>query len=92
MFLHIGSDVTVSLKQVVAILDMKSMQMSEQNQGFLQSYQKRHKVTDISKGDPRSIVLTEDQLYLSPISSLTLLKRADFLNSHVLLDLGDLTS
>lgn len=92
MFLHVGGDVTVSLKQVVAILDLRSTQNGESNRQLLESYRKRHRVDDISDGDPRSLVLTTDRIYLSPISSLTLLRRADFLRNHVLLDLENSTN
>lgn len=92
MFLHVGGDVTVSLKQVVAILDLRSTENGESHRELLDSYRARHKVEDISDGEPRSLVLTTDRIYLSPISSLTLLRRADFLRNHLLLDLENSTN
>ncbi|HEY8345796.1 MAG TPA: DUF370 domain-containing protein [Symbiobacteriaceae bacterium] len=92
MFLHVGSDVTVSLRQVVAILNYRTSQVGEATREFLEAYRKANKVTDLSGGDPRSVVVTDSGIYLSPISSLTLQKRADFLRRHVLLDLEEKSS
>jgi extracellular matrix regulatory protein B len=88
MFLHVGADAVVSLKRVVAILDLKSTATAEATREFLALAQREKTVTDISGGDPKSLVLTESEVFLSPISSLTLMKRADFLNSNVALDMG----
>ncbi|HEY3365284.1 MAG TPA: extracellular matrix/biofilm biosynthesis regulator RemA family protein [Symbiobacteriaceae bacterium] len=87
MFLHVGADVVVSLKRVVAILDLKSTLTAESTRDLLRLAQSKKKVTDIAGGDAKSLVLTEDEVYLSPISSLTLMKRADFLNSHIVTDM-----
>lgn len=76
MFLHVGTDVVVSLKQVIAILDLRSAGMSGSTQEFLTSLRHQRRITDISGGDPKSLVLTDTEAYLSPISSLTLKKRS----------------
>jgi regulator of extracellular matrix RemA (YlzA/DUF370 family) len=86
MFLHVGTDVVVSLKRVIAILDLKSAGSTEATQTFLKKLKRQKKVTDISGGDPKSIVLTDTEAFLSPISSLTLKKRCDFLGNSANLD------
>lgn len=88
MFLHVGADVVVSLKRVVAILDLRSSQEADATREFVTLAHRDKKVTDIAGGEAKSLVLTDTDIYLSPISSLTLMKRADFLNSNVVLDLG----
>lgn len=77
MFLHVGTDVVVSLKKIVAILDLKSCKEGEATRQFLSLHQSEKRVHDISGGDPKSIVVTDQEIYLSPISSLTLKKRSD---------------
>lgn len=88
MFLHVGAEVVVSLKRVVAILDLRSTQTSEATREFLALAHRDKKVTDIAGTEAKSLVLTDTEVFFSPISSLTLMKRADFLNSNVVLDLG----
>lgn len=86
MFLHVGTDVVVSLKRVVAILDIRSAGSTEATRAFIAHLKSQKKVTDISGGDPKSMVLTDSEAFLSPISSLTLKKRCDFLGNNPNLD------
>jgi hypothetical protein len=88
MFLHVGADVVVSVKHVVAIFDLRSSTRAEATREFIRLAHNDKQITDIAGGEPKSLVLTDSRIYLSPISSLTLMKRADFLNSHVMLDMG----
>jgi extracellular matrix regulatory protein B len=89
MFLHVGADVVVSLKRVVGIFDLKSSQMAEATREFLAMSHREQKVTDIAGGEAKSMVLTDSEIYLSPISSLTLMKRADFLSNNLMLDMEE---
>lgn len=88
MFLHLGADVVISLKKVVAIFDLRSVREAEATREFLSQALGQKRVVDVSTGDTKSMVLTDTEIYLSPISSLTLKKRADFLNSSVVTDFG----
>lgn len=79
MFLHLGTDMVVSLKQVIAILDLRSAGSPEQARSMVATLGRKKRVIDIAHGDPKSLVLTDTEAYLSPISSLTLKKRCDFI-------------
>ncbi|MDU2065472.1 MAG: DUF370 domain-containing protein [Sporomusaceae bacterium] len=76
MFLHLGSDYVVPLKNVIAITDMKNVK-SGINQEFIKAKRSQKVVIDISEGNPKSFVITDKKIYLSAISALTLKKRAD---------------
>lgn len=78
VFLHVGTDVVVSLKQVIAILDLRTAGSPEQARNMVATLGRKKRVIDIANGDPKSLVLTDTEAYLSPISSLTLKKRSDF--------------
>jgi len=88
MFLHVGGDVVINMKRVVAILDLHSSKVGEATREFLAMAYGQRRIIDIADGKTKSCVLTEDEIYLSPISSLTLMKRADFLANNVASDLG----
>ena len=82
MFLHLGSDVVVSLKEVIAIFDLDETSISKRTREFLDSSQKKGIVIDVSKYDlPKSYILCEKNnntyLYISPLSAQTLYKRAN---------------
>lgn len=89
MFLHVGTDVVVSLKNIVAILDARSSREAEATRQFLSLRKSGHRVLDISGGEPKSIVVTDEEVYLSPISSTTLKKRTDHMLGKVILSFGD---
>ncbi|MGE7274565.1 extracellular matrix regulator RemB [Brevibacillus panacihumi] len=79
MFIHIGGDTVVSTKEVISILDHQTVKSSKTNKGFLQD--KRKTVGDHSVEETKSYVITQDAIYCSPISSLTLKRRAQFVDS-----------
>ena len=76
MFLHLGADMVVPLRDVIAITDLKSAK-SGINKEFLNKMQDEKKIIDISENNAKSFVITNKKVYLSAISSLTLHKRAD---------------
>jgi len=88
VFLHVGADVVVSLKRVVAILDLRSSASADATREFIALAHSEKTVTDIAGGEAKSLVLTESEIFLSPISSLTLMKRASFLAAGEGYDLG----
>lgn len=75
MFLHLGSDVMVPVKEVLAIFDYKTMEL-EENKAFFTSMRQEKEVVAIGSDEIKSYVITDDKIYLSVISSLTLKKRA----------------
>ena len=75
MFLHLGSDISVALKDVIAINDYSYLKTI--NKEFLKNMRSKKFIIDISENDPKSFVITDKKIYLSAISSVTLKKRAD---------------
>ena len=75
MFLHLGADMVVPLRDVIAITDLKSAK-SGINKDFLNKMQDDKKIIDVSEKNAKSFIITNKTVYLSAISSLTLKKRA----------------
>ncbi len=81
MFLHLGSDVVVNLSDVIAILDLDVTSTSKITREFLAVAEDEGFVVNVSEDDlPKSFVITEidkkSRVFVSPISTSTLLKRA----------------
>ncbi len=74
MFLHLGSNVSISWRDIIAIFDLTSTHSSATD-SFLRVARDEGFLVDPIEGDPKSFVLTADRIYLSPIASLTLRKR-----------------
>lgn len=81
MFLHLGENVVIPQKEVIAILDIESVNSIDSDR-FMRISDEEGFVKRVNKEKPKSIVLTERDkksiIYLSPISSVTLVKRSDF--------------
>ncbi len=84
MFLHLGADTIIPLKEVILISDRKG-KTAGINNDFLQLMQEEGMIVDVSAGKPKSFVITDDKVYLSAISSFTLKRRA----SHVIAAVED---
>lgn len=81
MFIHIGGDTVVSTKEVISILDYQTVKSSKITKKFMEDEKKEKRVVDSSAEETKSYVITKDAIYCSPISSLTLKRRAQFVNS-----------
>ena len=81
MYLHIGQDTVVSLKEVVGIFDMDNTTVSKHSRQFLTAAQKAGRVVTVSPELPKSFVVCVDKnqketVYISQISAATLRGRA----------------
>lgn len=80
MFLHLGSDVVVNLSDVIAILDLDVTSTSGITREFLTVAEDEGFVVNVSEDLPKSFIITEidkkSRVFVSPISTATLLKRA----------------
>ncbi len=89
MFLHLGRDVTVHVKNIIAIIALKTISEAEASQRFIKTAEEEGFVKVIGDNRPKSMVVCERALnkhrhnkkvrsivYFSPISSSTLRRRA----------------
>ncbi|QGQ43889.1 extracellular matrix regulator RemB [Metabacillus sediminilitoris] len=76
MYIHLGDNFVVPSKEVVMILDRHSSKSSSIVSEFLTK--QADKIVRLTKSDAKSVVVTMDKIYFSPLSSSTLKKRAHF--------------
>lgn len=78
MYLHLGGDVLIKKDQIVAIIDLDMTKLSQVNSLFLSKIKNNNKnLNYISEpGREKTLIVTINDLFLSPISSLTLFKRS----------------
>ena len=77
MFLHLGANIVIPIRDVIAITYIKKGKTNI-NKEFLDKVYKNKRIIDVSENNPKSFIVTDDIIYLSAISSLTLKKRAFF--------------
>jgi len=78
MFLHLGADTVIPLRNVIAILDMKITSSAITSQ-YMNNIKAGKKIIDISDNSAKSFVITDENIYFSAISSQTLKKRAGYI-------------
>jgi len=81
MFLHLGENVVVPLKDIIGIFDIETTMYSTDTIQFLRMAEEDGFVERISKENAKSFIVAEvdkkSKIYLSPISSSTLTKRTE---------------
>lgn len=78
MFLHLGADTVIPLRNVIAIFDLKVTGSAITNE-YIKQIKDSNKIIDISEQSAKSFVITDENIYFSAISSQTLKKRAGYI-------------
>jgi hypothetical protein len=83
MFLHLGENIVVPIKDIIGIFDIETSMYSSDTIQFLRMAEEDGFVQRITKDKPKSFIIAEvdkkSKIYLSPISSSTLTKRSETL-------------
>ncbi|WP_425059457.1 hypothetical protein SCACP_00060 [Sporomusa carbonis] len=75
MFLHLGANTVIPLRNVIAIFDLKIAASAVTDQ-YIKNVKSSNKLIDISENSAKSFIITDQNVYMSAISSQTLKKRA----------------
>ena len=75
MFLHLGEDTVINSKKVIGIFDMDTSTVNKATRDYLTKAEKEKKLIYVNFELPKSFVVTEDKVYVSPLNTSTLLKR-----------------
>lgn len=85
MFVHVGGEKVIRNSELIAILDLSTEQSIEAYSSYIAQAEERNAVEKIGDEAPKSLVVTVDKLYYSPISSTTLKKRVLAMNDRTFL-------
>lgn len=84
MYLHLGQDVVIKKEGIIGIYDMDKATVSKRTRDFLHAFEQRGKLVYVTNDLPKSFIVYDDGgglvVYVSQISTTTLLKRSDFLS------------
>jgi succinylglutamate desuccinylase len=79
MYLHLGGDFLIKKDKVVAIIDLETATEGKNNEKFLDNIKRDKIINYVSEpGKEKTLIVTTQEYYLSPISSTTLYKRSFF--------------
>jgi DNA-binding MarR family transcriptional regulator len=86
MFLHLGENLVVPVKDIIGIFDIETSSYSSDTTQFLRLAEEDGFVERVNSEPPKSCIVAEvnkkSKVYLSPISSSTLSKRAEITNNY----------
>lgn len=81
MYIHLGESTVVKKSDVVGIFDLEKTSIEKGTRRFLKEAQEKGEVINVSMDLPRSFVVCIQKgktvVYISQISTVTLLKRSD---------------
>lgn len=85
MYLHLGKNVVVLQKDIIAVFDLDNSSHSHITRAYLAEAEKNGQVVNVSDDLPKAfVVCRQDEgpqtVYLSQLASATLLKRASGIN------------
>ena len=86
MYLHLGQDKVVSMDEIVGIFDLDTSTVSKATRDYLAKAEKDGCVTNVCTDLPKSFIVCigrdgQTHGYISQISSSTLLKRTEYVDS-----------
>lgn len=75
MYLHIGEEVVVNSRNIIGIFDMDTSTVNKATRDYLSKAEKEKNIVYVSYDLPKSFIVTEEKIYVSPLNTSTLLKR-----------------
>jgi hypothetical protein len=77
MFLHLGEDTVITDKNIVGIFDIDTCTVSKATRDYLARAEKEKRVVYVNYDLPKSFIVTDKCVYISPINTATLLRRVN---------------
>ncbi|MBQ2286060.1 MAG: DUF370 domain-containing protein [Acutalibacteraceae bacterium] len=86
MYIHLGQGTVVRSRDVIGIFDLESTTVSKHSRKFLNTAEKNGNVITVSYELPKSFAVVsgengKSKVYISQLSTSTLLKRSGFIES-----------
>ncbi|HIW85063.1 MAG TPA: DUF370 domain-containing protein [Candidatus Eubacterium faecipullorum] len=76
MYINIGEEFVLQTQDITGIFDMDKTTVNKATRDFLAKAQKENRVVLTSYDLPKSFIIAKDKIYISPLNTSTLLKRA----------------
>ena len=85
MYLHLGNDLIIKKEGIIGIYDLDKTTVAKRTRDFLTAFEKKKRLIYCTDDLPKSFIVYDDGeglwVYITQVSTTTLLKRSDFLKS-----------
>ena len=89
MYLHLGQNTVVRDREIIGIFDLDITSQSPRTRRYLNTAQRRGEVVAVTQELPKSFVVTgrrgRQRVFISQLSTATLLRRSDLSSGSALL-------
>ena len=75
MYIYIENNNFIPLKDIILIIEHSDFVKDKENRDYLNKYRK--KIIDLSRKEPRTIIMTNEFIYISPYTNRALKMRAE---------------
>lgn len=76
MFIHLGEDTVVNDKEVIGVFDIDTSTVNKATRDYLSKAEKDKRVIYVNYDLPKSFIVCDDKVYISPINTSTINKRS----------------
>ena len=76
MYINIGEEYVLKEKDIIAVFDMDKATVGKITRDYLNAAQKSGKIIYAGYDLTKSFIVTKDKVYISPLNTATVLKRA----------------
>ena len=76
MYLHLGQDTVITTETVIGIFDMDTSTVNKATRDYLKKAEQEKRVVYVNYDLPKCFVVTDKKVFISPINTSTLSKRA----------------
>ena len=76
MFIHLGEDTVVNDKEIIGVFDIDTSTVNKATRDYLSKAEKDKRVIYVNYDLPKSFIVCDDRVYISPINTSTINKRS----------------
>jgi len=76
MFIHLGEDTVVNDKEIIGVFDIDTSTVNKATRDYLSKAEKDKRIIYVNYDLPKSFIVCDDKVYISPINTSTINKRS----------------
>lgn len=76
MYLYLGGDIVLKSDKIIGIFDMDTSTVNKATRDYLSKAEKEKRTVYVNYELPKSFIVTENNIYVCPLNTATLLKRS----------------
>ena len=76
MYIHLGENTVITDKKIIGVFDMDTSTVNKATRDYLSEAEKSGKVEYVNYDLPKSFIVTDKKIYISPINTSTINKRS----------------